>query len=66
MLLLVQSVNINEFLKTAESERYGGRGRGRGRGSRGGGYGGGGNGMYKTTAPSIQDPGEFLNLGVGK
>lgn len=59
----MQSVNINEFLKPAEGERFGGRGRGRGRGPRGGGYGGGGNRMYNTPALAIEDPGEFPTLG---
>lgn len=58
----MQSVSINEFLKPAEGDRYGGRGRGRGRGPRGGGYGGG-NRMFSTAAPAIEDPGEFPTLG---
>lgn len=57
-----KSVSINEFLKPAEGDRYGGRGRGRGRGPRGGGYGGG-NRMFSTSAPAIEDPGEFPTLG---
>uniref|UniRef100_A0A803LIG2 Hyaluronan/mRNA-binding protein domain-containing protein n=1 Tax=Chenopodium quinoa TaxID=63459 RepID=A0A803LIG2_CHEQI len=58
-----KSVSINEFLKPADGERFGGRGRGRGRGSRGGGYGGGGNRVYNSPAPAIEDPGEFPTLG---
>ncbi|KNA14343.1 hypothetical protein SOVF_108270 isoform B [Spinacia oleracea] len=60
-----KSVSINEFLKPAEGERFGGRGRGRGgRGSRGGEYGGGGgNRTYSAPAPAIGDPGEFPTLG---
>lgn len=56
-----QSVNITEFLKPAEGERYysGGRGRGRGRGSRGG-YSG--NAYSNVPAPSIEDPGQFPTL----
>uniref|UniRef100_A0A5B6ZS11 Putative plasminogen activator inhibitor 1 RNA-binding protein n=1 Tax=Davidia involucrata TaxID=16924 RepID=A0A5B6ZS11_DAVIN len=59
-----KSVNIHEFLKPAEGERYyspGGRGRGRGRGSRGGFSGGGP--MSNVEAPSIEDPGQFPTLG---
>ncbi|KHN00198.1 hypothetical protein glysoja_034729 [Glycine soja] len=57
-----KSVNITEFLKPAEGERYypGGRGRGRGRGSRGG-YSG--NAYSNAPAPSIEDPGHFPSLG---
>ncbi|XP_022733343.1 RGG repeats nuclear RNA binding protein A-like [Durio zibethinus] len=58
-----KSVNINEFLKPAEGERYynpSGRGRGRGRGSRGF---GGGNAASNVAAPSIEDPGQFPTLG---
>ncbi|KAL2892576.1 RGG repeats nuclear RNA binding protein B [Bienertia sinuspersici] len=57
-----KSVSINEFLKPAEGERFGGRGRGRGRGSRGG-FGGGGSRPYNAPAPAIADPGEFPTLG---
>ncbi|RDY03613.1 RGG repeats nuclear RNA binding protein B, partial [Mucuna pruriens] len=56
-----KAVNITEFLKPAEGERYyGGRGRGRGRGSRGG-YSG--NAFSNAPAPSIEDPGQFPTLG---
>ncbi|XWS38635.1 hypothetical protein CRYUN_Cryun19dG0147700 [Craigia yunnanensis] len=57
-----KSVSINEFLKSAEGERYygPGRGRGRGRGPRGG-YGG--NAATNVSAPSIEDPGHFPSLG---
>ncbi|XP_047152673.1 RGG repeats nuclear RNA binding protein A-like [Vigna umbellata] len=58
-----KSVNINEFLKPAEGERYyntSGRGRGRGRGARGG-YSG--NAGSNVAAPSIEDPGQFPTLG---
>lgn len=61
-----KAVNITEFLKPAEGERYynpGGRGRGRGgRGSRGG-YGGGSS-TRNVPAPSIEDPGQFPTLGA--
>lgn len=61
-----KAVNIHEFLKPAEGERYynpGGRGRGRGgRGSRGG-YGGGIS-MRNVSAPAIEDPGQFPTLGA--
>jgi plasminogen activator inhibitor 1 RNA-binding protein len=60
-----QSLNINEFLKPAEGERYyGGRGRGRGRGESGG-FRGGYNGGYRAPppAPAIQDKSEFPTLG---
>ncbi|CAL0329504.1 unnamed protein product [Lupinus luteus] len=63
-----KSVNINEFLKPAEGERYynpGGRGRGgRGRGGFKGGYNG--NVSSKVPAPAIEDPGQFPTLGGGK
>ncbi|GJM89555.1 hypothetical protein PR202_ga05759 [Eleusine coracana subsp. coracana] len=62
-----KSLNINEFLKPAEGERYyGGRGRGRGRGERGGrgGYGGGGGYRAPPPAPAIQDKSEFPTLGA--
>ncbi|KAL5799011.1 hypothetical protein ACOSQ2_003831 [Xanthoceras sorbifolium] len=67
-----KAVNITEFLKPAEGERYynpGGRGRGRGggggggRGSRGGGFGGGSS-MRNVPAPSIDDAGQFPTLGA--
>lgn len=65
-----KSLNINEFLKPAEGERYqgsGGRGRGRGRGSRGA-YAGASNVAapvsYNVPTPSIQDPGHFPALGA--
>ncbi|KAK4769525.1 hypothetical protein SAY86_027675 [Trapa natans] len=64
-----KSLNINEFLKPAEGERYyspGGRGRGRGRGPRGGGSSGGYGGGYASSAaaaPKIEDPGQFPSLG---
>lgn len=60
-LFRVQSVSINEFLKSAEGEYYrpGGRGRGRGRGR--GGYAG--NSMNSVQAPSIEDAGHFPSLG---
>ncbi|XP_038987592.1 RGG repeats nuclear RNA binding protein A-like [Phoenix dactylifera] len=63
-----KSVNINEFLKPAEGERYyspAGRGRGRGRAGRGpfrGGFSGGGTSV-PAAAPSIEDPGQFPTLG---
>ncbi|KAL1194634.1 RGG repeats nuclear RNA binding protein A [Cardamine amara subsp. amara] len=61
-----KAVNINEFLKPAEGEKYyrGGRG-GRGRGGRGregvssGGYGG----YRNEAAPTIADPAQFPSLG---
>lgn len=62
-----KSLNINEFLKPAEGERYyspGGRGRGRRRGSRGGGSYNGGNRMNDVAAPAIEDVGQFPLLGV--
>ena len=60
-------MNINEFLKPAEGERYygGGRSRGRGRSDRGGfrgGFGGSVN-AHQPEAPSIADPGQFPTLG---
>ncbi|GMI74098.1 HYALURONAN/mRNA BINDING FAMILY PROTEIN [Hibiscus trionum] len=62
-----KSLSINEFLKPAEGKRYynpSGRGRGRGQG-RGSGSGGFGEGIAasNTTAPSIEDPGQFPTLG---
>lgn len=61
-------MNITEFLKPAEGERYyntSGRGRGRGRGGGRGGGGGGysGNAGSNVSAPSIEDPGQFPTLG---
>lgn len=57
---LVQALNINEFLKPAEGEKYygPGRGRGRGRGPRGG-YSG-----NNVRAPAIEDQGQFPTLGA--
>lgn len=60
-----KAVSINEFLKPAEGERYyspGGRGRGRGRGSRSSNR----DAMmsYASSAPSIEDPGQFPTLGA--
>lgn len=63
----LKALNITEFLKPVEGERYyspTGRGRGKGRGDRGsfrGGYGGGANTL--ASAPSIEDPGQFPTLG---
>lgn len=62
-----KSLNINEFLKPAEGERYNG-GRGRGRGFRGrgeprGGYNGGGGGRRPAAAPAIEDQSQFPTLG---
>ncbi|RWR87168.1 aspartate, glycine, lysine and serine-rich-like protein [Cinnamomum micranthum f. kanehirae] len=69
-----KSVSINEFLKPAEGDKYGGRGgrgggRGRGRGGGGGGFRGGFSGRsgndtgYAASAPCIEDPGQFPLLG---
>lgn len=58
-------MNINEFLKPADGDKYyssGGRGRGRGRGGLRGGYSGGSETSH-VKAPSIEDPGQFPTLG---
>eukprot|EP00246_Nothoceros_aenigmaticus_P018561 TRINITY_DN976_c0_g1_i1.p1 TRINITY_DN976_c0_g1~~TRINITY_DN976_c0_g1_i1.p1 ORF type:complete len:206 (-),score=64.53 TRINITY_DN976_c0_g1_i1:485-1102(-) len=67
-------VNINEFLKPADGEKYyglGGRGRGRGRdrGDRGGfrgGFAGAFGNVRRVSAPRIEDPGQFPTLSGGK
>ncbi|OWM88338.1 RGG repeats nuclear RNA binding protein A-like [Punica granatum] len=66
-----KSLSINDFLKPAEGDRHyspgsRGRGRGRGRGPRSDVYTGGyaaGNSYYNTTAPAIEDLGQFPSLG---
>ncbi|XP_074587126.1 RGG repeats nuclear RNA binding protein A-like [Curcuma longa] len=62
-------MSFTEFFKPIDGERYytpRGRGRGRGRGGRGEQFGGGfdhGTSSFTTSAPSIEDPGQFPTLG---
>ncbi|GAB2274212.1 hypothetical protein Dimus_008979 [Dionaea muscipula] len=58
-------VSINEFLKPGEGEAHYRPGRGRGRGGARGGFGGGyGYASNSSSAPSIEDPGQFPSLGA--